>query len=343
MGAASAYHSSLATNIRNFPIELRGLSVGVPVAAYGLSAFLFTSISSLFVVDQKLNVASFLFMLGFTCFLLNVMSSIYLKDLRLDNKKEEDSSSTSEENEALITQEESCDLHSASEHLDTEILMEPTDSVVNASEAPSIFTSPKAYILGLILLFQAGTGLMYINNVGAIIKALALENDDAQKHQRFHVAFLSLASFFGRILCGFMSDIALKVGIKRLFWCFLSGLCICISSSLASQMTQLNHLYWTTGFMGLGYGMMWSSIPACVGDFFGILNFAKNWGFYQILASAGGQLTSFTFGWVYDSHKQNGTCLGVECFQTSFYVTTVFSVCSLICVIVLKMIQEKAN
>src|SRR5581483_10005392 len=81
-----------------------------------------------------------------------------------------------------------------------------------------LFYNRDAKVLAVSMFFISGTGLMYINNVGTMIKLLyfashhSLPNSDdssrIQELQNMHVFFLSVFSCLGRLSVGVISDLA---------------------------------------------------------------------------------------------------------------------------------------
>ena len=78
-GSSAVYHCSLSTNYRNWPSSYRSVAIGLSVSFFGLSAFVFASLgSSLFVQKGELRVDSFLQLLAFSCFGINLLAMGFL-------------------------------------------------------------------------------------------------------------------------------------------------------------------------------------------------------------------------------------------------------------------------
>ena len=331
----------------------RGLAVGVPVAIYGLSAFVFAQLSMAFwTVRGVLNVPGLLFMMGSLALVINFASGFLLQDLKARSDQaevEEERVSITESAEPLIEQSATVEEGTQTELRDIASGME-------------LFSNMDAYLLGVIMCTLVGVGLMYINNVGAVIKALIptlAPSESAQASQNFQVGLLSIASFLGRLFSGYTSDVLYKMySLDRLFWPFLSGIFILSGSTLAYLMTDIFTLSFVTFLIGFGYvfkrpffyfsyGVIWTSTPVLVGEFFGVEKFASHWGFYQILPAIGGQVTSFVFGVVYDSekkgHPSDPVCQGRDCFAHSFSFTIFLSIVSMVAVGVLYFKRRRVH
>lgn len=286
MGAALAYHSALATNVRNWPVSYRGVAVGVPVAAFGLSAFLYTQLARWNILrfpdTHDLIVPSFLFLMSGASVLMNGLAGIVLRDIRAAVVIEEED----EELEIERIGEDGTlpighPLSQASSRSSSVFRRSQGSSSVHSSSESTLkrlVTDPDAVLLAISMFCSIGVGLMYINNVGAIVMALIPPTDLPMKMQSLQVGLISIGSFLGRILSGFASDICWKVfKLNRLIWPLLAAGLSLSGCLLSISMESLDRLTFVTALMGLGYGVMWTSLPVLVGEFFGTTKFASHW------------------------------------------------------------------
>ncbi|KAJ3411590.1 hypothetical protein HDV05_002010 [Chytridiales sp. JEL 0842] len=405
-GCGASYHASLATNLRNFPNESRGLAIGLPVSAFGLSAFAYAVLAGVLFrgsghglkeipdgtdmggqVEQQANntldVAAFLAFLGIVGFGINILAMFLLTDLSklkakamaeecrqqqqqyhevgqeswvasraeplivstsrpaVDDAAEIEDLGPATERSPLL----SVDLERAA-NLGTETL---PNGVIVSSPSPgtptmyissltitdeprnhnltrptsdedvhdSCFTSPDAYLLVVIVVAVAGTGLMYVNNVGTILLALFPPHTNPttdpilQAQQALHVTTLSVASFFGRFLTGALADrfstsssVKSKFYISRSFWAFSSPGLMLIASLLGTQTKNLDHLFVVSIVVGVGYGGLFVVIPMLINEYFGSKKFGVHWGWMSVTPAFAGQLSSFIFGTLYDLHAK---------------------------------------
>ena len=325
----------------------RGVAVGVPVAVFGLGAFVYSQIIRVFFIHEDgLDVNGSLQMMGLIAFFLNLICSFLLKDQRSNDGY------TMNKDEILIQNEEIRELLSSEISTPEPILLErssfessklritpysrnllydPPEHTPIERPTISIFQSVDGYLLGSILFLCAGIGLMYINNCGSIIKSLVSNPLDSDKYSTFHVGAMSISSFAGRLFTGTLSDyFTTRFGLSRLFWPFLASFFLLIASIYAGWiLTEISQLFLLTFLIGFGYGILWTAIPVLVGQYFGSEKFAYNWGWFQVLPAFGGQLTSAIFGYVID------TCSASLCFTTSFKIMTGISGLALVCIRIL--------
>ena len=242
IGTSSSFHSSMATNYRNFPSNERGRAVGIPVACFGLSAFLYTMIcQSIFFQNQSFNVLYVLLFMGISCGLLTMIAGFFLKPISSLNPEivneisdfpseissnhphdtsllhswndESINAPTTRINENRLDSDGSFTHSVIQRQLEHEQQEEQEDDSYFSSQLDSnqpsslsILKDMDAYLVGISLLCIVGVGLMYINNVGTIAVSLLSDSKEAQKYQGFQVALLSVSNFLGRIGSGVASD-----------------------------------------------------------------------------------------------------------------------------------------
>lgn len=162
-----------------------------------------------------------------------------------------------------------------------------------------------------------GSGLVVINNLGQITKALGASADGAD----VYVMLLSIANCLGRLVIGAISDGTAR-HISRPAW-----LAIAVASMGGSQVlasfADLNSLYAVVVWTGASYGMFWSLGPALISDRFGQANFASIYSLSSVSTGLASYLLSAIMaGALYQAHTPAGstTCLGAECYKTTFII-----------------------
>ena len=146
-----------------------------------------------------------------------------------------------------------------------------------------LFQNTDGLSISFIAFLLAGVGLMYVNNVGAIIKTLYLSSDphedEVQNFQNLHVALLSVFSCLGRISIGGLSDLAkYKLNIERLWFLLLACIYTFFGHILVGFFIKdLNHLWMGTILIGFGYGNTFGICPTITAEWFGAKRFGVNW------------------------------------------------------------------
>ncbi|KAI8803865.1 major facilitator superfamily domain-containing protein [Cladochytrium replicatum] len=349
LGSSGAYNSALATNMRNFDKKHHGFAVGFSVAFVGLSAFIFSLFSPFFYIPaddndfelkgggvpipegKTLDTFRFLLFLAISCAVLNLIASLGLQDFS-DSRNPKPTESIPDESTPL--------LHGTSN---------PPQSSTPSSDytREQVLRSPDSYLLFFSFLIQTGTGLMVINNIGAIVLALVNASPEQlgpKLHalQSFYVSLLSVCNALGRVTTGVASDFARRTwGTQRtvffLFACSLMVVGNAVGAFGVESLGDGDGLWsWPLGIattlIGLAYGAVFATAPASVGAMFGTLNYGSIWGMFQWGPALGGQTNNLVFGVLYDANREPeetgfaaaalGKCIGPKCFQGAFYWTT---------------------
>jgi hypothetical protein len=249
------------------------------MALFGLTAFIFSQINLFFFGGDTYH---FLLFLAFTTGIFMFIGSLFLVrfpqeeshvEIASSNEENTSTSSTSLSNEERIP-----------------LLYRREESDIRGRE---LFQNIDAMLLSLTLLLIGGIGLMYMNNVGAIVKSLYQSTSTyfslspppnnslskIQEYQSFHVTLLSLFSCFGRLSVGLVSDLfRYMYNLRRLWFLLGAGLYIFIGQILAGFMIKdLSNLWISSIFVGFGYGNLFGITPTITSEWFGKRHFGLNW------------------------------------------------------------------
>ncbi|KAF8341288.1 major facilitator superfamily domain-containing protein [Cantharellus anzutake] len=171
------------------------------------------------------------------------------------------------------------------------------------------------WLIFFILSLLAGTGLMWINNVGSLTQALVAQGrpkdwdqELAAKLQAAHVSIISITNCLGRVIIGLVADFCKhRFSVRRVAWfipiTFVFILSQFLGLSATSAQMPLNLASVTLGF---AYGATWSLAPTITAEWFGLAHFSQNWGFVAVAPILGGNLFSLAFGMNLDAHASLG-------------------------------------
>ena len=224
--------------------------------------------------------------------------------------------------------------------------------VVNLLKNPVFLTH---YVL---VSLASGVGQMYIYSVGFIVAAqynaskrsglesLVSSASTPAQIQAVQVSAISLASFCGRLLSGFLSDFLYKTYHIQRLWIVLVTLCLegLNQFLILSNTNNVHFITVTSAITGISYGLIFGVYPAIVADVFGTKSFSTTWG----LVCTGPLITLYFlnkyFGIIYDSHtnKKTGICFdGNKCYKGAFELS--FTLCFFMIIInlVLIYVQRK--
>ncbi|KAI8894012.1 major facilitator superfamily domain-containing protein, partial [Globomyces pollinis-pini] len=326
LGSAATYHCSLATNYRNWPEKYRSIAVGFSVGFFGLSAYFFATLGSIFfMTDNVLRVNDYLFFLGTFGFVLNLILFVFLKPY--------------DQEEEFIDPEcqRLCDSIQEQRYLLDDPQLMPIMSVDLDIEEPetrqqsketACFPSWNSVLLGYNMFAVIGVGLMHINNLGAVVIAilppeLTAKDSFVQAIQKSHVQTFSIHSFVSGVVLSLISDFgATSFGIVRTVWPIVAAVLMTAGCMYTLYIQHIEQLDIVTILIGWGFGAMWTAIPILVGEYFGLRNFAKNWGWMTVIPAFGGQFFSSLFGQVYES-AGTSICKGAKCYYDTFLISTI--------------------
>ncbi|CAJ0638475.1 14341_t:CDS:2 [Entrophospora sp. SA101] len=330
MASSAGILSALTTITRNVSIlsTFRGIALSTPLGLFGLSAFMFSQFNNLFF---RTNTYHFLLFVAITVGLCQFIG----KDSCVENSTNNSTAKTKINNNSSKSNIVIVDEN------DNNFINERTpllpDAVHEHNEISSwgLFQNFDAQLLFLTLFFIGGSGLMYINNVGIIVKTLYFSSIDTdisnpyhereiQRLQNLHVSIISVCSCLGRLSAGFFSDITkYAYNIRRLWFIIISGILLLSGQFIAGFLfNDLNIIKISSVFVGLGFGFMFGIAPTIISEWFGHARFGSNWGFMSYAPAFGGQLLNLIFGLNLDYHADKKDCKGASCYSTAFYFSS---------------------
>lgn len=374
-GSSMAYSASIKAAAMSFPGS-RGTAVGFPLAGFGLSAVFFTSMGKLLFNHET---SSFLAMLACLTAGLCLITVPFVRlpqesalpaplmapSQSLDTLRNVGSDSYGSFNSPVLSRDQSSsalDETAAAAKRAAQIQQKILEHDLHHNYTIwEMFKTIEFWSQFMVLGLLAGVGQMYIYCCGYIVRALITGNatPDAgpldakiQSVQALQVALISLSSFTGRFISGFVSDVLTRhLELQRLWMVFFATLISLISNIAMAYFVKSASILWLISLIiGLSYGMMFGVFPTIVCDTFGIQHFSKNWGFVGTSPVFTIFVFNKLFGTIYDensvirtvsnvfsSSKNNDVtvntliCLkGSQCYAESFEITTAVTVFTLI-------------
>lgn len=329
----------------NYP-SVQGVATSIPMAAYGLSAFILAWLSSLIFPGDTYGILLILSVVPAGLFLF---SFFFVKLLPHD------------EYESLQTTE----VHSRSTSVEViemaQLRHSTIESVVHNTKphidihGKKLLTSPLFWSHFVIMGILAGVGQMYIYSCGYIVKALLIFEykvstlpsntaDDIEKFlaivhqiQSVHVGIISLSSFTGRIFSGTFSDFLVNRLHTQRDWILVGAGVICTLAQICGLfISSSKYLWFISATTGLMYGMCFGSYPMIIGDAFGMNHFTENWGIVTLSPIP----TAYAFNWLFGKFFDNNSIvddtgnrecvLGIACYIDAYKITLGASVILLI-------------
>ncbi|KAI0052677.1 MFS general substrate transporter [Auriscalpium vulgare] len=176
--------------------------------------------------------------------------------------------------------------------------------------ALSLLKSSDFWLVVCINILLSGTGLMYINNAGAIAQALfskgnpAYDEVEASVWQAAQVSTVSLMNFTGRVVIGIIADIVKsRFHYPRSFCISLVASLFILSQVFLYTVDDVHNLWLASALLGLAYGSLFGLLPTICIEWFGLAHFSENWGYISLAPVIGGNLFSLAFGRNLDAHN----------------------------------------
>ncbi|KAG5637900.1 hypothetical protein H0H81_002728 [Sphagnurus paluster] len=346
-GGNAGLTSGVNSTAKTFPDQARATATGVVLSGFGLSAFLFSTISR---VKFAGNTSSFILLLSLGTSLPMIIGFFLVRPIPLPptdpiagvERGAEETDEARDEHRALLAAQESVD---APAQLSRRAAL--NQGILPNVYGRKLFTSSDFWLLFTILSLLSGTGLMYINNVGSMSQALYAKSTrvynpvDAARWQANQVASISLLNFAGRIFIGIVADYGKnRWSLPRSYSLVLASIFFFVSQVMAAHTEQIKHLWMASTMLGLAHGSVFSIFPTVCLEWFGMPHFSENWGFMSASPIIAGNLFSFVFGRTLDAHEKHLTqdalagltpsqaslaaqcTLGLECYAGALYLTT---------------------
>ncbi|KAG6915674.1 hypothetical protein DXG01_010504 [Tephrocybe rancida] len=345
-GGNAGLTGAVNSTAKTFPDKARATATGVVISGFGLSAFLFSTISRL---EFAGNTSSFLRLLSLGTAIPMIVGFFFVRAIPLPPSEVPEEEGRSRDQPISMDEQdgEHSALLAAQEGVSDAPIQLSRRAALNQGLPPNVYgrklwTSSDFWLLFTILSLLAGTGLMFINNVGSMSQALYTKSVevynpiDAARWQADQVSSISLLNFSGRIFIGLVSDYAKnRFSFPRSYSLVLVSSFFFISQVMASLIVDdIKHLWMASAMLGLAHGSVFSLFPNVCLEWFGMPHFSENWGYLSASPIVAGNIFSVVFGRNLDSHDLSSpdvahstvvstTCtLGRGCYVDALYLTT---------------------
>ncbi|KAH7890307.1 major facilitator superfamily domain-containing protein [Phlebopus sp. FC_14] len=323
-GCNAGLISAVNTTAKSFPDTARATTIGVVFSAFGLSAFWFSMLANIFFPGDT---SAFLLTLAVGTAFPMVIGLFILRPTPYTpptvSRKPDVATSSSADRDAdssapLLSHEEeeniSRRVSEASSLIEMNQPRSPSRARGDKERIPNVYGKKlwlhsDFHLLFVLLALLSGTGLMYINNVGTISRALyvnanpIIDELEASKWQAAQVSTVSIGNFSGRILIGMLSDLTRnKLRLPRAYCLCIVSFLFIVSQAFAMGVSTVTRLWVASALLGLAYGSLYGLFPAIMIDWFGLAHLSENWGYINFATLFGGNVFSLMFGRNLDSH-----------------------------------------
>lgn len=381
-GSIISYFSTIKAVQANFP-KHKGSAGSIPVSAYGLSATVFSAIMATLFNHE---VGILLKFLSIFCGSVTFIGSWFIH-IYLDHDEDMDSThSNSSESTPIIQTGTNIDYNSQKDQSNDDIVVSADSysnilikNTVYGREHPvkcikRLFSNKIFLSHYLIVSLASGIGQMYIYSVGFIVTALvnydkkheyesgvsslspnisgatssSISDNRAVALQTLQVSIISIASFSGRLVSGFLSDFIFKtLHIQRLWIVSITLLVLAVGQFiLIINVSDTSLVSLTSSIIGGCFGLLFGTYPALIADKFGTRSFSTTWGLICTCPLITLYILNKYFGFIYDRNTdlETGICYkGNGCYKGAFEIS--FPLCFFIVFVSLTLtyIQRKTG
>lgn len=329
IGSEASCSGVLNATMKSFPEEIRSTMTGVVISGLGLSASLFSMIARTIFPG---NISDFLLVLAFATPIPMVLGLFLIRICPYPEhaaRKYLKGNHRNEPNDQISTPNET-----------SRLLVGNTSAQLPGIGSLTMIRTIDFWILFWIVSLLSGSGIMWINNLGLMARALVLkhnaspDNQEYAKWQTLHVLTFSIASCIGRILIGAIADFANYRGIQRIQCFSIVAVSVFVSQLVGLLVQENEQLQYAVFLVGVSYGGVFGLSPVIVLELFGIAHVSENLSLNTLSSLVMGPIFSMFFGRVFDgrsTHSEEGIiCLeGTRCYSVSLWVTALASLCAL--------------
>ncbi len=268
-GIGCGYASATPPAVKWFPPARTGLIAGVVVAGFGLASVYIAPLANHLL--GRFGIQQSFLILGIAFFIAIVLLATLLKNPPAGYK----ASGNPAAGPSLSRKEV------------------PNAPRARDYEWYEMLRTPQFYLLWIMFVFGAGTGLMVIGKLAKIVDLQA-----GIKAGFVFVALLAVGNAAGRIVAGMLSD-----SIGRTWTMFMVFIFQAILMFFLRGLDTYGTLIVASVLIGFNYGANLSVFPSATKDYFGLKNFGVNYGFVFTAWGVGGVLGPILSGWIFDSSQ----------------------------------------
>ncbi|KAK9234971.1 major facilitator superfamily domain-containing protein [Lipomyces kononenkoae] len=342
-GTACMYFGSITACAKTFTSN-RGLALGLPITAYGLSSLWQSQIAALFFTDKQSGEVRVPSLFTFFAIFLTTIGFIaavgyhfgYRPDVEfVAGKKLQPLSVRLEMDEQTPFLDDQGGFGVPSSNRASGLAAEEIDGDDDEDSKTTLLTRRQmilafasdwtAWGVALALFATIGPGEMFLNNMGSLIRSLSEPYPSAATN----VSIISFSSASMRIIAGVISDhFASKTGqrySRMLVMLFFTALLVFghFFVGLGGLQISSGRWFWTiSASLGAGYGAIFTLAPTVVSLVWGAEQFGTNWGVLFIFPAVGSIVYELIYATIYDYHTHGELlCYGLSCYQATFIIT----------------------
>ncbi|GAP85584.1 putative transporter mch1 [Rosellinia necatrix] len=227
------------------------------------------------------------------------------------------------------------------------------------AETKAFLADHTMWLFALSFWLIIGPGESFINNLGTIIGTLTSPDTYSEPPvAATHVSIMATISTVARLVVASLSDLLSptpesqhiqtgmshaspiprrRLQVSRVVLYVISTLCFSIGSLVLASGAVQEHAgrFWiVSGFIGAGYGAVFSLSPIIITMIWGVENFGTNFGIIAVTPAFGSLMWGFIYSAVYQAGARNSIlseggrmaddvfCYGKQCYASTFWAMT---------------------
>ncbi|KAK9254316.1 major facilitator superfamily domain-containing protein [Lipomyces tetrasporus] len=344
-GTACMYFGSITTCAKTFTSN-RGLALGLPITAYGLSSLWQSQVAAAFFMDRESGEVHVPGLFAFFAVFLSTVGLIatagyhfgYRPDSLVASSKklQRTAAKLGSDEETPLLDDDGSEPFSPRVGSSAANLGAGGVDVDDEDDCKTILLTRKQMVLAfakdwtawgaaLGLFTTIGPGEMFLNNMGSIIRSLSAPGPSTATN----VSIISFSSASMRIIAGIGSDyISSKEGRRySRMWVmlFFASLLVFGHFLVGLGGLEVSNGWWfwaVSSSLGAGYGAIFTLAPTVVSLVWGAERFGTNWGVLFVFPAVGSIFYELIYAAIYDYHTYGERlCYGFSCYQATFLVT----------------------
>lgn len=315
--------ASLPVIIGNYSPSRRGRMIGILDSFFSIGPAVFAAIYGVFFVnghitdEQNQNLTGYYMLNGVTFGIFFFIGIFLVRPINSDD-------SAMNERRRLVQNDGTLPIDLSEDHEESH---DQWGTPVQNLTGWKLFRQWDFQFLLWAFLLCSSVQLMFINNIPTYLKSFHNE------HYNIMFTVISpLVSVGGKLLLGFLSDFTIHKVPRVTYQLILNSLQTVFLLLCTLYVNDIILFFFANVVVSLANSATFCLVPTLLSEQFGTKYFARNWGWFFIGLAIGGFILQAMFGYFYDMYLVGSekTCYGIHCFQYSFIVGAVLSLCAVL-------------
>jgi len=339
-----SYLSMLFAATRTFP-QFMGFASGTSLAIFGLSPLLLSWVATRFFTppDGVLDVTRFFTFMAVLAGVVNFLGALILPgpaaaDIPVAPTSEETAMAHDSDEDAEAHEETSLLASSVQSLTGLDALCADQPEHLSTME---LLKNPYFWLFSSSISLVVGAAEMIKSNIGMIV--LSLPTASHTENISTQVQLIAISDTLARLLLGPFADIISPVPTYSAngIWAFprkpyvtrmmfMAGAALLFATAFIWPIVGVRsqEALWPLSLgTGIVNGTIFTTLPSIVSSIWGAPNQGRNFGFISYTCFFGTTAFSYLYAFVADSHTApgDGVCHGVQCWETTFWLSSAAS------------------